>query len=91
MDEKNVFLLSKVVYSTHKNCTTRLVQVGMSSTRKHKLLHRNRLSLFFLPIHCLAALDLGSGVEQPNDYYLLIHNPQAVLHGEVDGLEDNNR
>jgi len=36
-----------IVYSTQSS-TTRLVQMGMSTARKHKVLHHNRLSQFFL-------------------------------------------
>ena len=44
-----------------------------------------------LSVHCLAALDLGAGVEQPIDY-LIIQNRQAVqsIGRAMDGtLEDN--
>ena len=42
--EKSLMYLFLLVYSTHKNCTSRLVQMGLSKVRKHKLLLHHRLS-----------------------------------------------
>jgi len=46
-DDKTLsFIIS--LFNTYKNCTVGLVQIGMSTARKHKLLHQHhRLSQFF--------------------------------------------
>jgi len=45
--KKKLKFLFLFVYSTRKKCTMRLVQMGMSTVRKHKLLHHHCLNQFF--------------------------------------------
>jgi len=68
-----------LVDSTHKNLHS---EVGLDRNVYSTQAQAASSSLFepVVSVHCLAAIDLGTGVEQPVDC-LVIQNRQAVLHG----------
>ena len=68
MDEKKFLLL---FYSTQKNCTDGHIYSTQAQTASSSFES-------VLSVYCLAALDLGAGVEQPIDC-LIIQNRQSVV------------